>query len=199
VPGHDPKIIRLRAGAPLPADSSPDTGLTLDEALGRHLGCLYGAARLLTGDPAAAEDLVQEAAIAAFRGWGELRAHAAVKSWLLRILHRTFLNTLRHAGRRPPFVDIDIDELIGHPILGGEPVAPVPASELVLSEEVERALAALPHGFREVVWLVDVEELTIAETADVLELPAGTVASRVHRARRLLREALTPGGPRKDA
>lgn len=105
---------------------------------------------------------MQEAAIAAFRRWGELRAHVAVKSWLLRILRWTYLNAARHASRRPPFVDTDIDELIGYPIL------------------------------------VDVEELTIAETAEVLELPVGTVASRVHRARRLLLEALGAGRQRKD-
>jgi len=179
-----PRVVSLRPGrAPPHADDPPGM---VDEALRRHLDALYAVARLLTGDAAAAEDLVQETALKAFRAWGELRAPGAAKSWLLRILHRSFLNARRHENRPAPIADIDLDELLA----GSTPTAEAPMDATTLSDDVETALAGLPAGFREVVWLVDVEDLTIAETAAALELAAGTVASRVHRARRLLRERL---------
>lgn len=111
---------------------------------------------------------------------------AAVKPWLLQILHRSFLNTLRSQRRRPQLVDIDIEELASHPLVGLE-FEPSP-TDCPLSDEMARALDELPPGFREALWLVDVEDLTLAESALVLGLPIGTVASRLHRARRLLRE-----------
>jgi RNA polymerase sigma-70 factor (ECF subfamily) len=163
--------------------------ITFDEALGAHLDSLYGAARVLTGDAAQAEDLVQETALAAYRGWASLRAPGAVKRWLLTILRRTFLNAVRHRDRRPPFLDVDITALLEHPVLGTE--TRVQLRDDLLSDDVATALDALPLEFREAVWLVDVEELTMPEVAEVLDVPVGTVASRVHRARRLLRERLS--------
>ncbi|MBI4589088.1 MAG: sigma-70 family RNA polymerase sigma factor [Candidatus Rokubacteria bacterium] len=182
-----PKLVLLRERKPNPTDGA-DRALGLEEALGLHLESLYRTARVLTGSDPAAEDLVQEAALRACRGWDGLRSIPAVKTWLLRILHRTFLNLRRHDSRRPPIVDLDIDELLSHPLLSqGDWREPADGA---LGEDVAAALAALPAGFREAVWLVDVEELKLAEAAEVLELPLGTVASRVHRARRLLRESL---------
>ena len=183
---------RRRAGADsTPAGEAPAKVelLTIDEAIGRNLDALYATARMLTGTPAAAEDLVQETALAAFRAWGSLRQPGAVKTWLFRILYRAHLNHRRREKRRPALADLDIDELLDHPILGWEPELPLPEADL--SEEIAEALAALPDGFRETVWLIDVEELTIAEAAEVMDVPPGTVASRVYRARRMLRETLS--------
>lgn len=189
-----PKVVplhpRRRAGGDSTAGEDPAKAelLTIDEAIGRNLDSLYAIARMLTGTRAAAEDLVQETALAAFRAWGSLRQPGAVKTWLFRILYRAHLNHRRREKRRPALVDLDIDELLDHPILGREPE--LPGLEAELSEDVAEALAALPDGFRETVWMIDVEELTIAETAEVLDVPPGTIASRVYRARRMLRETL---------
>jgi RNA polymerase sigma factor (sigma-70 family) len=189
---HRPKIVVLRPApgqSPSDAGSHGDAGVpTLDEVIGRHLDALYANARLLTGNAAAADDLVQETALQAHRSWGGLRRPAAVNAWLFRILYRAHLGDRRRARRQPPLVDLDIDELLEHPILGHEPELPHPGGNL--SEEVALGLASLPPGFREALWLVDVEELTIAQTAEVMDVPPGTVASRLYRARRMLREAL---------
>ena len=185
MPPADPKLVLLRP-RDASAEPAPHGPLTVDDALAQHLDSLFATARLLTGETAAAEDLVQETAIAAFRFWGDLREPAAVKGWMLRILHNAFVSSRRHAGRRPPFVDLDIDELLTHPLLRTEP--PLPGGRL--SDDMAEALEALPVEFREAVWLIDVEELTVAEAAQVLDVPVGTAASRVHRGRRQLRERL---------
>lgn len=187
-----PKLVLLREGTESrDRAAEPPHALGLREALGLHLDALYRTARVLAASDAAAEDLVQETALRASRAWDGLRHPRAVKSWLLRILHRAFLNTRRDATRRPQLVDLDLDALLSDPLLE----SPAPAlDEGSLSDEVALALDALPSGFREAVWLVDVEELKMAEAAEVLDLPLGTVASRVHRARRLLREMLADGG-----
>src|SRR5207244_1666310 len=104
----------------------------------------------------------------------------------LRILHNAFVSSRRHARRQPPFVDIAIDELLCHPLLQATPPAPTE----VLSDELAAALDALPVEFRVTVWLIDVEELGVAEAAEVLGVPVGTAASRVYRARQLLRARL---------
>jgi len=189
----DRKVIPLPRRTP--SEGNRDAAMTVDEALGLHLDVLYRTARMLTGNVPEAEDLVQETALRAVRAWGELRATDAARGWLLRILRRTFLNQRRHEHRRPPRFDVDVDlnvdALITHPILG---TAPTAVDVVGLSTDVAAALDALPTGFREVVWLVDVEELTLAEAAAVLEIPVGTVASRVYRARRLLRDWLSRSG-----
>jgi len=180
------KVVPLRAEQAKVADV-PET---IDEAIILYLDAMYGTARLLTGgDVAAAEDLVQESALAAFRSWGSLRAPAAAKAWLLRILYRSFLTARRHRQRRPQIVDVDLEELIASTHVEGSGGADDIAA-VALSGEMIAALESLPPGFREVVWLVDVEELTLAEAADVLGIPAGTAASRVYRARAKLRQRL---------
>lgn len=189
-----PKLVLLRGRQPN-ATAGADRALGLEEALGLHLESLYRTARVLTGSDPAAEDLVQEAALRACRGWDGLRSIPAVKTWLLRILHRTFLNLRRHDSRRPLIVDMDIEELLSHPLLSQGDFRE--SADGALGEDVAAALAALPAGFLEAVWLVDVEELKLAEAAEVLELPLGTVASRVHRARRLLRESLAAARERR--
>jgi RNA polymerase sigma-70 factor (ECF subfamily) len=157
-----------------------------------HLDSLYRTARLLTGSNAAAEDLVQETAIRAWRGWTSLRSFTSLKPWLLQILHRTFLNTLRAAERRPPFVDVDLEELLSHPMLSVENEET--SHDNFFSEDIVAALESLSSAFREALWLVEVEELKLSEVAEITGVPVGTVASRVHRARRLLREFLHSRG-----
>jgi RNA polymerase sigma-70 factor (ECF subfamily) len=191
VAARSPKIVIL---AEHRRDASESLSLPL-EGISLHLDSLYRTARLLTGSHAAAEDLVQETAIRAWRGWTSLRSFTSLKAWLLQILHRIFLNTVRAEKRRPPFLDIEIDDLLSHPV-------PSVQSEenwqgALLSEDIVAALESLPGAFREALWLVEVEELKLSEVAEVTGVPVGTVASRVHRARRLLREFLRSRGQGK--
>lgn len=180
------KVIPLTGRWPAPDLSAPET---IDEAIELHLDAMYGTARLLTGgDHAAAEDLVQESALSAVRAWGALRAPEAARAWLLRILYRSFLSTRRRRQRRPAIVDVDLEELLEHS--GADDFGADDLPAVALSEEMTAALESLPVGYREVVWLVDVEALTLAETAEVLGIPVGTAASRVHRARARLRAHL---------
>jgi RNA polymerase sigma-70 factor (ECF subfamily) len=165
------------------------------EGISSHLDSLYRTARLLTESEAAAEDLVQETAIRAWRGWTSLRSFASLKPWLLQILHRIFLNTVRAEERRPPFLDVEIDELLSHPLLSVENEES--SQDNSLSEDIGAALESLSATFREALWLVEVEELKLSEVAEITGVPVGTVASRVHRARRLLREFLRSHGPGK--
>jgi RNA polymerase sigma factor (sigma-70 family) len=182
------KLVLIPGGQPSSLAPSAEHVGGLDAALAAHLASLYRTARLLSGSETAAEDIVQETALRAFRSWDRLRSKSAVKAWLLQILHRTFLNQRRDASRRPQPADIELDTLLSSPLLSMEPTwTPV---EGAVDDEVAAALDGLPCSFREAVWLVDVEELTFAEAARVLDIPPGTVASRVHRARMLLREQL---------
>jgi RNA polymerase sigma-70 factor (ECF subfamily) len=178
---QDPKIVSIASRRRHVGDPGAAGPRAFDEVLGANLDALYATARILCGDAVAAEDLVQVTALRAFKAWGELRSLDAARSWLFQILRRAFINQRRDAARRPTIVDVDLDSLLDHPILES---APEPAIGNALSEDVGAALDALALPFREVVWLVDVEELTLAEAAAVLEVPVGTVASRIHRARR---------------
>jgi RNA polymerase sigma-70 factor (ECF subfamily) len=102
---------------------------------------------------------------------------------------------VRAEKRRPPFLDVDIDELLSHPVLSVENEESWQGA--LLSEDIVAALESLSSAFREALWLVEVEELKLSEVAEVTGVPVGTVASRVHRARRLLREFLSSRGQGK--
>jgi RNA polymerase sigma-70 factor (ECF subfamily) len=153
-----------------------------------YIDSLYGTALRLTRRPADAEDLVQDTYLKAFRSAAQFKPGTNLKAWLFTILHNTFRNMRRHDGRNP--VDID-SEYVDH--------APQPANEYspeqlltraTLDAELQAALDALPEPFRQAVWLRDVEELTYAEIAEVLDVPIGTVMSRISRGRRALFDRL---------
>lgn len=166
--------------------------MILDEAL-PHLPRLRRHARLLCGDAAAADDLLQdtlERAALKWRLWQPPEDDArgdALRNWLLTLMHRLFLNQRRRA-RAALYESLDEDEDgLPHPALQ----TPPPALDLRL--DLQRAFAALPAVSREVLLLVCVEELSYAETARLLEVPVGTVMSRLSRARERLREQMQPG------
>lgn len=165
-----------------------------EELLGEHLDALYRTAlRLAGGREAEAEDLLQDAVLRAFRGFRELREREAGRAWLFTILMRTHLNRERAAGRRAETVSSEMEERGFERALAAWRPSPTPEDARArrrLQESLTRALDALPARFREVVWLVDVEGFRQREAAAMLEVPEGTVASRLYRARRRLREAL---------
>jgi len=180
-------------------------GDSFEELLSRELGALYGMAlRLCRGRNADAEDLLQESVLRAFRHFDELRELGAGRAWLFRILIRTHVNRTRAADRRRETFESDLDEGAFEQALAGWrgfDTKPDAGVDYFLRERIAAALDGLPGPMREVVWLVDVEGFRQHEAAELLDVPEGTVASRLYRARRALRDALaksTEGLPRKE-
>lgn len=151
------------------------------------------ALRLCRGHRADAEDLLQESAFRAFLHVHELREPGAGRTWLFRILLRTHLNRARAADRRRETFEGDLDEAAFEEALaawcGGAMALPA-ERDYLLRERVTAAVDALPAPMRDVLWLVDVEGFRQREAAEILDLPEGTIASRLYRAHRALRDAL---------
>lgn len=170
--------------------AGPDT--FSDEVL-RHLAPLYATALRLTRNRADAEDLVQDTVVKALRFEDRFERGTNLRAWLYTILHNTWRNRVRDTARAT--VDVDstrIDELSAEP--GGPAELETPERLLLrdaLGQEVHAALDALPAAFRQAVWLRDVEDFSYAEIAKMLDVPIGTVMSRISRGRRLMFEALT--------
>ncbi len=167
----------------------PDSGTLANEAL-THIDSLYGAAMRLTRNPADAEDLVQEAYVKAFRFAEQFKSGTNLKAWLHTILHNTFLNMRRH-GKGDP-VDVDSELVERAPARPADGLTP---EDLLmrgaLGADLQAAVDALPAAFRQAVWLRDVEEFSYKEIAQILNVAAGTVMSRISRGRRLLYQHLT--------
>jgi len=166
------------------------------------LGPLQGVARRLTCNDTEAEDLVAETVTRAWRALDSLESEAAFRSWLFRILNNTFISDLRRAGARPKTESLDCDETdeneayfsvfeqVHQPFLlwFGNPEQEF--LDKLLREDLDRALATLPEHHRIVVILSDLEEFSYAEIATTLDVPIGTVRSRLARARSALQKLL---------
>jgi RNA polymerase sigma-70 factor (ECF subfamily) len=163
----------------------------------QYMGSLYSAALRMTRNPSDAEDLVQETYLKAYRAFGSFKEGTNLKAWLYRILTNTFINSYRARKRRPEQTDIDdVEDLYLYRRLGGlEAVsAGRSAEEEVLEHftesDVKDAVEALPEQFRMAVLLADVEGFSYKEIADILDIPIGTVMSRLHRGRKALQKTL---------
>ena len=192
-------VFRRRPTSSVPSrgESAPEAQASknsADEAFSRealsYVDSLYGTALRLTRRPADADDLVQDTYLKAFRSAGQFQRGTNLKAWLFTILHNTFRNMRRHDGRNP--VDIDSETVEQSANLSVHDETPEQIlSRATLDADLQAALDALPDAFRQAVWLRDVEELTYAEIAQVLDVPLGTVMSRISRGRRLLYDRLT--------
>jgi RNA polymerase sigma factor (sigma-70 family) len=152
----------------------------VEQALG-HIPALRRYARLLTGDAARADDLVQDTLERACVKWTLQQPGSVLRSWLLSLMHNLHLNHVR---------DWRHDD--GHAALDDAPEpAHDPTAGVGQRLDLQQALAALPAPMREVLLLVTVEEFTYAEVARILDVPVGTVMSRLHRARERMRELMT--------
>jgi RNA polymerase sigma-70 factor, ECF subfamily len=156
---------------------------------------LYSAALRLTRNPTDAEDLVQDTFLRAYRGFASFQEGTNLRAWLYRILTNSFINTYRKKQRQPVTVEgpDDIDEWYLFDRLGSQNVESSAESEVldkIPDEDVQRALEALPEGFRMAVLLADVEGFSYKEIAEILGIPIGTVMSRLHRGRRALEKGL---------
>jgi RNA polymerase sigma-70 factor (ECF subfamily) len=155
---------------------------------------LYGTALRLTRNAADAEDLVQETYLKAFRSAGQFERGTNLKAWLYTILHNTFRNLRRHAGRDR--VEVDSAAVENAESRPGQSASPEQILlRRTLDADLQAALDALPDAFRQAVWLRDVEEFSYAEIAAMLQIPIGTVMSRIARGRRALFDRLASREP----
>jgi RNA polymerase sigma-70 factor (ECF subfamily) len=181
-------------GRPSSAPSSADDFSA--EAL-QFLQPLFATAMRLTRNRADAEDLVQDTYVKAFRHSGQFKRGTNLRAWLYTILHNTWRNRVRDASRDTVDVDSEQVEQLAAGGLGGEHIE-TPERILMrstLDADLQAALDSLPEAFREAVWLRDVEEFSYAEIAEMLNVPIGTVMSRISRGRRMLYEKLSPAAP----
>jgi RNA polymerase sigma-70 factor (ECF subfamily) len=162
-----------------------------------YMPSLYTAALRMTRNPADAEDLVQETYLKAYRAFGGFTEGTNLKAWLYRILTNTYINIYRAKKRRPEESDIDdLENFYLYRRLGGLEGASAgrSAEDEVLDHftetEVKEAIEALPEQFRMAVLLGDVEGFSYKEIAEILDVPIGTVMSRLHRGRRALQKRL---------
>jgi RNA polymerase sigma-70 factor (ECF subfamily) len=178
-----------------------DEALSAEEARRRlfeteavpHMDTLYNFALRMTGQEADAHDLVQETYLKAYRFFDRFEPGTNCRAWLFRIMKNSYINRYRRDRKNPDVVDYDsIAEF--YPSLMLPEADPNDLRELIfgrlLGDEVTAAVEALPEDFRTVVVLCDIEGLTYEEIAEYVGCPVGTVRSRLHRGRKLLRESL---------
>lgn len=181
-------------GRPSSAPSNADDFSA--EAL-QFLQPLFATAMRLTRNRADAEDLVQDTYVKAFRHSGQFKRGTNLRAWLYTILHNTWRNRRRDASRDTVDIDSEQAEQLAAGGSGGEQIE-TPEHILMrstLDADLQAALDSLPDAFREAVWLRDVEEFTYAEIAEMLNVPIGTVMSRISRGRRMLYEKLSSATP----
>jgi RNA polymerase sigma-70 factor, ECF subfamily len=178
------------------ADDTQQRSKEFEASVQEHLNMLYAVALRLTRNDADAEDLVQNTVVKALRFHRKFQKGTYIKAWLLTILRNTFINDYRRTARRPIHVELS----------GTEPAAPAyspdpmtrnnqsesTSSQLMelLDEEVRQAIDALPNDFRSAVVMADLQGSSYKEIASTMGCPLGTVMSRIHRGRKLLRNQL---------
>ena len=158
---------------------------------------LYSGALRMTRNQADAEDLVQDTYLRAYRSFHTFQEGTNLRAWLFRIMTNAYINRYRAKQRRPQETDLaDVEDLYLYRRLGSMESAAASLSaedeflDLFTDDEVKQALEALPENFRLPVLLADVEGFAYKEIAEMLEIPIGTVMSRLHRGRKAMHKAL---------
>lgn len=156
---------------------------------------LYGGALRMTRNPQDAEDLVQETYLKAFKAFGSFTPGTNLKAWLYRIMTNTYINSYRKKQRRP--LETSADEITDHQLYSssshdstGLESAELEALKNMPNSRISDALNQLNEDYRMVVYYADVEGLAYKDIAEVMDIPLGTVMSRLHRGRKKLREML---------
>jgi RNA polymerase sigma-70 factor (ECF subfamily) len=154
---------------------------------------VYRVARHLVGTREEAEDLVQETYARAFRSWRSFQTGTNLRAWLLRILTNLNIDRGRRAQRAPDTQPLEEGDYFLYNKLeetAGRPLEEEQVVERLSQDDVVSALSAVPHDFRDVLVLVDIGDFSYADAAQILDVPIGTVMSRLHRARRILKQEL---------
>ena len=169
---------------------------TFAEAAMPLMDQLFAAARRMTRNAADAEDLVQETYLKAYRGYDRFEEGSNLKAWMYRILTNSYINRYRAKQRRPDESDLsDVEDMYLYRRLSGENSEIGASAEdaflnSVTDDAVKAAIEAIPENFRIAVLLADVEGFAYKEIAEILEIPIGTVMSRIHRGRKALEKQL---------
>jgi RNA polymerase sigma-70 factor (ECF subfamily) len=154
---------------------------------------VYRVARRLVGTREEAEDLMQEAYARAFRSWRSYTPGTNLRAWLLRILTNLNIDRGRRIQREPDTESLEANDYYLVNKLeesGGEIREEERVDDRLSQDDVVAALSAVPHDFRDVIVLIDIGDFSYEEAAQILDIPVGTVMSRLHRGRRILKRQL---------
>jgi RNA polymerase sigma-70 factor (ECF subfamily) len=154
---------------------------------------VYRVARHLAGSREEAEDLVQETYTRAFRSWRSYQPGTNLRAWLLRILTNLNIDRGRRAQRTPPMQGLEANDYFLYDRLSESDNSGTDEERVVerlSQDDIVLALAAVPHDFRDVIVLVDIGDFSYQDAAQILDIPIGTVMSRLHRGRRILKREL---------
>ena len=154
-----------------------------------HMDALFNFALRMTGDSDEADDLVQETYLKAFRFFDKFEKGTNCKAWLFRIMKNTFINSYRKSSKEPDKIDYEDVENFYENIKPSSTDSAHLEKEMydnLLDDELSNAIASLPEDFRTVIILCDIEGFSYDEIADFVDVPVGTVRSRLHRARKML-------------
>ncbi len=165
-----------------------------------HLDAVYNFALKLTANENDAEDLVQDTIVKAFRFFSSYEKGTNAKGWLFRILKNSYINNYRKESKRPARVDYDEIEPFYETIRSEQSNTTDLESTMfgaMMDDDISTALSRLPEDFRTVVLLCDVESFSYEEIANMLDVPIGTIRSRLHRGRNLLKAELSDYASRR--
>jgi RNA polymerase sigma-70 factor (ECF subfamily) len=155
---------------------------------------VYRVARHLAGSREEADDLVQETYARAFRSWRSFQPGTNMRAWLLRILTNLNIDRGRRQQRAPQMQPLEANDYYLYDRLAAEDTDGVSDEQRVVErlsqDDIVTALSAVPHDFRDVLVLVDLGDFSYADAAQILDIPVGTVMSRLHRGRRILKREL---------
>ncbi len=189
-------VEKTSVGSDLMNSAQSPQSLLFEEQAMEHIDKLYAHAMRKTGNSSDAQDLVQETYLKAFAAFDQFQQGTNLKAWLHRILENTFINQYRKQQNQPfqaPLEELE-DWQIGEAesrTASSSRSAEAEAIDHLPARVVKQALQDLPEEFRNAVFLVDVEGYSYQEVADIMETPTGTVMSRLHRGRKMLRESLS--------
>ena len=179
-----------------PAEAVADVRELFESQALQYMDQLYAAAMRMTKNPADAADLVQETFVKAYTAFGQFTQGTNLKAWLYRIQTNTFINNYRKNQRNP--YQGTIDDLEDWQLGGAESITQSTSTRSAEAEAIDHlpdsavkdALQSIPEDFRLAVYFADVEGFSYQEIADIMKTPVGTVMSRLHRGRRMLRDLL---------